>query len=207
MTDRIKTQFKPYPLGAHAENGVVRFSFVSKQEDCGVLIFDRKNGKKLKKIPFEADERVGNVHCKHLTEYAPETIAYQFYEGENIVPDRYARRFMGNFSYGKERRPQDWKAVLSLREFDWEGDVCPRVPYSESVCYCAHVRGFTRHASSKVEHRGTFLGMTEKLDYLKETGITTVELQPAYEFAEMPTEDERRAVLAFRNTSNMAPEE
>lgn len=207
MTDRIKTQFKPYPLGAHAENGAVRFSFVSKQEDCGVLLYDRRTGKKIKKIPFEADERVGNVYCKYLTEYLPETLAYQFYEGEKNVPDRYARRFMGNFAYGKERRPQDWKAVLSLREFDWEGDVCPRIPYSESVCYCAHVRGFTRHASSKVEHRGTFLGMTEKLDYLRETGITTVELQPAYEFAEMPTEEERRAVLAFRNTSYMAPEE
>lgn len=207
MTDRIKTQIKPYPLGAHAENGAVRFSFVSKKEDCGVLIYDRKTGKKLKKIAFEPTERVGNVHCKYLTEYAPDAIAYQFYEGENIVPDRYARRFLINSAYGKERRPQDWKAVLPRQEFDWEDDRCPRIAYSESICYCAHVRGFTRHVSSRVAHRGTFLGMTEKLDYLKESGITTVELQPAYEFAEMPTEEERRAVLAARKNSYLAPEE
>lgn len=207
MTDRIKTQFKPYPLGAHAEDGAVRFSFISRNEDCGVILYDRNTGRKLRKIAFEQNERVGNIYCKYVTEYAPETIAYQFYEGDNIVPDRYARRFKENFAYGKERKAQDWKAVLPRQEFDWEGDVCPRIPYSESICYCAHVRGFTRHASSKVAHRGTFLGMTEKLDYLRETGITTVELQPAYEFAEMPTEEERREMFSALKTSYMVPEE
>lgn len=204
MTESMMTQFKPYPLGAHVENGAVRFSFVSKSDDCGVLIYDRKSGKKLKKIAFEPNERVGNVHCKYLTEFAPETIAYEFYVGEKTVPDRYARRFMGHYAYGKERGHQDWKAVFPQAEFDWEGDVCPRVPYSESVCYCAHVRGFTRHASSKVAHRGTFLGMAEKLDYLKETGITTVELQPAYEFAEIPTQEEREVMFAAQKAPYMA---
>lgn len=60
--------------------------------------------------------------------------------------------------------------------------------YCESVCYCMHVRGFTMHASSKVAHRGTFAGIAEKLDYLQEIGITTVEMQPVYEFDETPEE-------------------
>lgn len=192
---------KPYPLGAHAENGTVYFSFVSKRNDCGVLIYDRTTGKRLWKLPFTKDERIGNIRCKCLADVDPDEITYQFYEGDDIVPDRYARRFNGHTSYGKERRPQDFRAVIHDTPFDWQGDRSPRVPYSECICYCAHVRGFTRHISSNVEHRGTFLGMTEKLDYLQETGITTVELQPAYEFAEIPTVAERRAALTAQNPS------
>ena len=49
-----------------------------------------------------------------------------------------------------------------------------------------HVRGFTRHSSSGVKGKGTFDGVIEKIPYLKDLGITTVELQPIYEFNEMP---------------------
>lgn len=60
------------------------------------------------------------------------------------------------------------------------------LPYEDSTCYCLHVRGFTMHASSQVTHRGTFAGVVEKLDYLQEIGVTTVEFQPVYEFDETP---------------------
>lgn len=199
MTTLTMNCLKPYPLGAHIESGAVRFSFVSKREDCGVLIFEKKSGKRIAKVPFTADERIGNVYCKYLTDIDASEISYQFYEGEEIVPDRYARGFAGKHTYGKERKIQDWRAVFPGSAFDWEGDKRPGIPYEESVCYCAHVRGFTRHPSSGVTHRGTFSGLVEKLDYLKESGITTVELQPAYEFAEIPTERERRALLGAQS--------
>ena len=52
-----------------------------------------------------------------------------------------------------------------------------------------HACPWLYHAcSSKVTHRGTFSGIAEKLDYLQEIGITTVELQPVYEFDETPEE-------------------
>ena len=60
------------------------------------------------------------------------------------------------------------------------------LPYEDSTCYCLHVRGFPMHASSQVTHRGTFAGVVEKLDYLQEIGVTTVEFQPVYEFDETP---------------------
>lgn len=201
------TCMKPYPLGAYAENGAVRFSFISNRDDCGVLVYDRKTGKKLLKSAFAPEERIGNIHCKYLPDVDPDEISYQFYEGDNIVPDRYARRFAGQAVYGRERRTQDWKAVIPRDNFDWEGDGRPGIPYSESICYCVHVRGFTKHTSSGVAHRGTFLGMAEKLDYLQETGVTTVELQPAYEFAEIPTVQERRAFLTVPGDIYAVPDE
>ncbi len=61
----------------------------------------------------------------------------------------------------------------------WGGD---EVPFhtSDLVIYELHVRGFTRRANSgvSVAHRGTFLGVGEKIPYLKELGVTAVELLP-----------------------------
>ncbi|MBE5864920.1 MAG: hypothetical protein E7292_01740 [Lachnospiraceae bacterium] len=204
MSTSMTNSLKPYPLGAHIESSAVRFSFVSKREDCGVLLFDRQTGRKIAKVPFTADDRIGNVYCKYIEGVDANRISYQFYEGNEIVPDRYARGFAGQFKFGKERKNQDWRAVVTTNSFDWQGDKRPRLAYEDCVIYCAHVRGFTQHVSSKVVNRGTFAGMAEKLTYLKETGITTVELQPAYEFAEIPTGAERKAMLSAQSPALMA---
>ena len=179
-----KQRKNPYPLGAHKEGEEIRFSFVSKTGSCGILLFDRKTGRRIKKLPFLPEERIGNIYCKRVSGIKPENILYQFYEGERIVADEYARVFVGKAAYGKTRAQSDLKAGFLTEAFQWGEDKCPRIPYSEAVCYCLHVRGFTRHVSSEVKDRGTFAGIAEKIPYLREIGVTTVELQPAYEFLE-----------------------
>ena len=57
-------------------------------------------------------------------------------------------------------------------------------PWSETVIYEMHVRGFTQHPSAEVEHPGTYRGVVEKIPYLKELGVTAVELMPVQEFNE-----------------------
>jgi isoamylase len=66
----------------------------------------------------------------------------------------------------------------------------PRVAPGERVVYELHVRGFTRHASAGVAAPGTYAGLLEKLPYLRELGVTTLELLPVFEFDE--TENPRR---------------
>lgn len=61
------------------------------------------------------------------------------------------------------------------------------------MIYELHVRGFTRHGSSRVAHPGTYLGLIEKIPYLVSLGVTTVELLPVFEFDE--TENPRRNPL------------
>ena len=60
----------------------------------------------------------------------------------------------------------------------------PRHPWHEIVIYELHVKGFTARANSGVtkEKRGTFLGLIEKIPYLKELGVTVVELLPVHQF-------------------------
>ncbi len=190
-------QFKPYPLGAHCEENRIRFSFISKEEDCGIVLYERTTGKLLQKIPFDAGERVGNVYCKYVDGFDKNKITYRFYEKDVEIPDEHARMFVGRHLFGKARKAEDLLAGFAKSSFDWEGDRRPRIPYNECIVYCMHVRGFTRHSSSKVIQRGTFRGIMEKLPYLIETGITTVELQPAYEFLEVEEVKEIRDKMPY----------
>ena len=63
-------------------------------------------------------------------------------------------------------------------------DVNPRTPREDTIIYELHVRGFTVDPSSGVRHPGTFAGLVEKIPYLKELGVTAVELLPVDEFDE-----------------------
>ncbi len=189
MTEKI-LQNDPYPLGAHIEDGGVRFSFVSRTASCGILLYDRKTGRLQKKIPFTEEERTGHVYCKRVTDLEPDAASYLFFEQDRLIPDERARLFHGRMPYGKARGTEDMKAGFVTGEFEWGEDRFPRLPYNKVIVYCMHVRGFTKHVSSNVKHRGSFDGIREKIPYLKEIGITTIELQPAYEFAELPLKGE-----------------
>jgi glycogen operon protein len=72
--------------------------------------------------------------------------------------------------------------VIDVHDYDWEGDQPLRRPMKDTIIYEMHVGGFTRHPSAGVKHPGTFSGVIEKIPYLKELGITAVELLPVMEF-------------------------
>lgn len=178
------TLFKPYPPGAHYEEGGIRFTFASDKDCCGIIIYDKKTKYKLEEIPFSSEERLGNLHSAFVTGYQPSDILYQFYEGTEPVPDRYGVWFADRGAYGMQESGGGMKAGFITSEFDWEYDKNPHIPYEDSLIYLMHVRGFTQHPSSGVEHKGTFRGILEKIPYLREIGVNCVVLQPAYEFLE-----------------------
>lgn len=198
--DRL--QKNPFPLGACKEGKGVRFSFVSGAAHCGILLYDRITGKKLNKIPFVREDRIGKVYCKTLKECDADSVSWLFYEEDRIVPDERGRAFPERASYGKEEKMERLKAAFVKDGYDWEGDHFPKIPYNEAVVYCLHVRGFTKHSSSHVRHGGTFAGIVEKIPYLKEIGITTLEVQPAYEFTEIPLPEEYRNGAFYGNYGN-----
>jgi isoamylase len=72
--------------------------------------------------------------------------------------------------------------VIDASGYDWEGDKPLNRPMKDSIIYEAHVRGFTQSPTSNVRHPGTFAGLSEKIPYLKDLGITAVELLPVFDF-------------------------
>lgn len=72
--------------------------------------------------------------------------------------------------------------VIDIGAYDWEGDQPLNRPMSQTVIYELHVGGFTKSSSSGAKNPGTFAGILEKIPYLRELGVTAVELMPIFAF-------------------------
>jgi isoamylase len=76
------------------------------------------------------------------------------------------------------------RSMVVDASYDWEEDQPLTTESEDAIIYEMHVGGFTRHASANVKEPGTFVGLIEKIPYLKELGITHVELLPIMAFDE-----------------------
>ncbi len=79
------------------------------------------------------------------------------------------------------------KCVVVDPRFDWEGDEFLRTPWHETVIYETHVKGFTkRHPDVRADLRGTYAGLASEpaLAYLRDLGVTAVELLPVHHIAD-----------------------
>lgn len=114
------------------------------------------------------------------------------FDPQKILLDPYANSvfFPSRFDRSAACRPGSnaGKAPLGLltaanEPFDWGEDRRPR-HQSDTVIYELHVRGFTRDPSSGTDpqRRGTYSGLIDKIPYLKELGVTAVELMPVFQF-------------------------
>lgn len=114
------------------------------------------------------------------------------FDATKLLLDPYGRGVVVPHSYTPEavRQPGDnasvamKSVVVDSADYDWEGDVPLYTPAARTVIYEMHVRGFTRHPNSGVREdiRGTYAGLIEKIPYLKDLGITAVELLPVHAF-------------------------
>ena len=119
-------------------------------------------------------------------------LPWHAFDADKVLVDPYARSIFFPECFNREaaRSPGSNSGRAALGRLD----VC-RCPFnwgneqhirhgSDLVIYEMHVRGFTRHPSSGVaaSNRGTFTGVIEKIPYLRELGVTAVELMPVFQF-------------------------
>lgn len=107
------------------------------------------------------------------------------FNGKARLIDPYARSLAGKFLPSTDGIIRPPKCVVIDDTFDWQGDRHLKRNLSESVIYEMHAKGFTAGKSSGVKHPGTYLGIIEKIPYLKSLGVTAIELMPVHDF---PTE-------------------
>ncbi|MFZ2170764.1 MAG: alpha-amylase family glycosyl hydrolase [Methylococcaceae bacterium] len=74
------------------------------------------------------------------------------------------------------------RGIVTDTRYDWNEPAFRPKPLDGAIIYEVHVGGYTRHPSSGAQHSGTFAGLIEKIPYLKELGITHVELLPVMAF-------------------------
>lgn len=202
-----KTNGQSSPLGATVRADGVNFSVYSRNaSSIELLFFEREDDAKPARV-IDLDSVTNRTyHYWHVL--VPEAQAGQIYayrvhgtfdtakgmrfDPEKLLLDPYGRGVVvpRNYSRGAARQKGDNAAtamksvVVDPHTYDWEGDTPLANPSSRTVVYEMHVRGFTRHPSSGVaeKRRGTYAGLIEKIPYLRDLGITAVELLPVFQF-------------------------
>ena len=137
------------------------------------------------------------------------------FDSEKLLLDPYGLAVAVPKNYSREaaRRKGDNTAVamksvvVDPNLYDWEGDAPLRRRSARTIIYEMHVRGFTQHPSSGVSEpaRGTYAGLIEKIPYLRELGITAVELLPVFQFDVQDAPPGKTNYWGYSSVSFFAP--
>lgn len=178
-------------LGSNVSNNGVNFGIYSKHATKVVLnIFDDENSSQ---ALFSCElnskiNRTGDVwhiflegikkNMFYTWQIGGPTIANegQIFDFENHLLDPYSRIYTKNIEM-KNRK----NVVVDDKIFD-RYIKRPKINKVDEIVYELHISLFTKSETSMVSKRGTIKGLIEKLDYLKELGVTTIELLPIFEF-------------------------
>lgn len=192
----------PIPYGASKHEDGFNFALFSKHATAVFLcLFEGDTATSTCEIPLDPKKnKTGDVWHIHV-HGLPSTWTYgyrvegpyapfqgHYFDTRSILVDPYAKgmascKQWGASAYRNALHIQ--KGTLdSFDHFDWEEDTSPNIPMKDLIIYEMHVRGFTQDQTSNVEKKGTFLGMIDKIPYLKSLGINAVELLPIFEFNE-----------------------
>jgi isoamylase len=180
----------PIPFGSSLCNDGIHFAVsLPNTEECKLNLYDAYSGDKKESVTLDSEYKWGSVYSVLIKEYSKtDLLEYTYQINEKEFVDPYAKLIKGREIYGKQlslEEKQKVRGVLTFDEYPWKEDKQLKIPFHDLIIYKLHVRGFTKHNSSSVEHKGTFLGLMEKIPYLLELGINCVQLMPIYEYNEV----------------------
>jgi isoamylase len=205
----------PYPLGATWDGEGVNFTLCAENATAVELcFFDTAYSKETSRIKItERSHHVWHCYVPEIKPgqlygfrvHGP----FQPQNGHRFNPnklllDPYAKAIAGNviwdtavFGYqighphgdlsfnAGDSAPYVPKSVVIDHRFDWGDDKAPKLPYSKTIIYEAHVKGITYlHPQIPEKMRGTYAAIAHPImiNYLKELGITAIELMPVHHF-------------------------
>jgi len=202
----------PYPLGATWDGAGVNFAiFTENASEVQLCLFDAEGGNEQRVRMVEQTDLVWHSYLPDLR--PGQRYGYRIHgpyrpdEGHRFNPhklliDPYAKRIDGPMRWSdalfgyrigaddgadlpdeRDSAPDVPKSVVVNPAFVWGRDTQLRTPWSRTLIYEVHVRGFTiRHPDVPREQRGTYDGLASfpAIDYLQRLGVTAVELLPVH---------------------------
>ena len=203
----LSGQGEPLPLGlSQSDKGFNLAVFSRHATGVGLLIFDGCHEQPIEIIALDPkSNRSGDIwHARLSSDIRGKSYALRVegpwspehghrFDPRSPLLDPYAVALTGSAAWhaavpeplGEQPHPiYSARALATDHGFDWQNDTFPRHSWADTVIYETHVRGLTIHPSSGVIHRGNYLGLVEKIPYLRALGITAVELMPVQEFCE-----------------------
>jgi isoamylase len=193
----------PHPYGTTKCPDGINFAVFSKHAHAiSLCLFRPEEEHPFREIPLDPKtNKTGNVwhifiynlpthyHYGYRVAGPYSPLQGHYFDNRMILLDPYALQVATPQAWGSSKRRDvshcHKGVVFPLELFDWGGDTHPNIPHRDLIIYEMHVRGFTQDPSSQVNKRGSFIGIIEKIPYLKSLGINAVELMPLFEFNEM----------------------
>lgn len=189
----------PSPLGTSRKEQGINFALFSEHATSITLCLYQPGAEAaLAEIPLDPKrDRTGNIwHI--LIEGLPQQVEYGYrisgpnnpekghlFNPNHLLLDPHAKSLNTSSTWGDVKNWRSPRGRLHLDSpFDWENIRSPSIPIQDLIIYEMHVRGFTQDLSSGVKSKGTFLGLIEKIPYLKKLGVNAIELLPIHEFNE-----------------------
>ncbi len=179
--------------GNYAKIGVSRiadtvyFTFEGeKEQECAIWLYAAE--KEPVRIPVPSEYCIGALRSVGIKGLKWKKLNYHYEIDGQTVPDQHACKIIGREIWKDARRLQDGlfvRAGFDFTEFDWQGDRFPEIPREKMIMYKLNVRSFTMDGGAAGRKKGTFAAVTDKIPYLKELGVTSLELMPVYEFEEL----------------------
>ncbi len=191
-----------YPLGSTVDDTGVNFSLLSPEAEyvelllfsahddlhpISTIVLDPKVNKTFHFWHIHVEKATAGMHYAYRVN-GPSAPHLRFNPSKVLIDPYSKANSKTLWNRGDACGPADNLAtsirsvIVDDSKYDWEGDKPLRRSMANSVIYEMHVGGFTRSPSSNVKHPGTFKGVIEKIPYLKELGVTAVELLPVFEF-------------------------
>ena len=219
-----------FPIGATLVLGGANFSVFSRSATgIDLLFFDRVDDPRPSRV-FPINPCTNRTyHYWHV--FVPGVQAGQIYgfracgpfepgrglrfDPSKVLLDPYARAIAVPNNYSREAaRLTGCNTAIAMKSvvtdphaYDWEGDQPLKRPWSRTIIYEMHVRGFTAHPSSGVAESkcGSYAGVVQKIPYLQQLGITAVELLPVFQFDAQDAPQGRTNYWGYSPVSFFAP--
>ena len=205
---------RPYPLGATVRHDGTNFALYASEAEAVELVLLDESGEML--AAYDLVEQTDLVWHGFVPRVGAGTRygyrvhgAYDADQGlrhnpHKLLLDPYARAISGAVQWGPEVFGYVWgggddeisdvdsasrmpHSVVVADSFDWSGERRPDVPWSDTIIYETHVRGFTMRHPGVPEHlRGTYAGLAHPaaIDHLTSLGVTAIELMPVHHFVD-----------------------
>lgn len=173
----IKTAFNGFGVRILSD-GIYFCAEIPCANTAGIKIVSLDSGKEKYSIEIPKECAIGDVYSCLVKDLDISGCGYAFFSDNNVFPDKYATGF------APEKTFRDCALALFIKPVfpkDFETDHPLLTPYSDSVLYLLHVKGFTAMDNSAEEPRGTFEALSKKTGYLKELGVTGIILMPVFE--------------------------
>ncbi len=183
------------------------FTFSLETPDAAsICIYKRKDKTLLEEIFLDDSFRIGDVYSVLFVATDFSGICYRIHQKDKYFVDAYATSIAGRQNWGDEDRIGDTNGCYGLfldlpkRDLAYKNSILA----SDMILYKLHMRGFTMQHGLKASQKGRDLGLIERLPYLRDLGITSIELMPIYEFEEVSYE--KKTVMDESGNANLTLE-